>query len=138
MSEKIIDEVNYLMTLTDDELNELLISEKYNKANLRELVRRTLKTANEYKKAFEYEISEEKKETDESLMNKRLDAIENWYEVDASVSPGDFEWLIGQVERLQEEKERYKKALNRIAEDISVDTLEKTEVIAIEALEAAE
>ncbi|XAG96019.1 hypothetical protein U9I18_000084 [Bacillus phage KKP_4048] len=39
MSEKIIDEVNYLMTLTDDELNELLISEKYNKANLRELVR---------------------------------------------------------------------------------------------------
>ncbi|XBO86373.1 hypothetical protein AAGG52_01015 [Bacillus licheniformis] len=47
---KIIDEVNYLMTLTDDELNELLINEKYNKANLRELVRRTLKVANEYKK----------------------------------------------------------------------------------------
>ncbi|MEK5098614.1 MULTISPECIES: hypothetical protein [Bacillus] len=67
MSEKIIDEVKYLMTLTDDELNELLISEKYNKANLRELVRRTLKVANEYKKAFEYEISEEKKETDEAL-----------------------------------------------------------------------
>lgn len=138
MSEKIIDEVNYLMTLTDDELNELLISEKYNKANLRELVRRTLKTANEYKKAFEYEISEEKKETDESLMNKRLDAIENWYEVDASVSPGDFEWLIEQVRRMQEEKERYKKALNRIAEDISVDTSEKAEVIAMEALEAEE
>ncbi|UZN53034.1 hypothetical protein [Bacillus paralicheniformis] len=67
MSEKIINEVNYLMTLTDDELNELLNNEKYNKANLRELVRRTLKVANEYKKAFEYETSEEKKETDESL-----------------------------------------------------------------------
>ncbi|WP_161513239.1 hypothetical protein [Bacillus sp. AIIW2] len=74
MPEKIIDEVNYLMTLTDDELNELLISEKYNKANLRELVRRTLKVANEYKKAFEYETSEEKKETDESL--KRYDRME--------------------------------------------------------------
>ncbi|QQO41034.1 hypothetical protein 015DV002_80 [Bacillus phage 015DV002] len=64
---KIIDEVNYLMTLSDDELNELLISEKYNKANLRELVRRTLKVANEYKKAFEYETSEEKIETDKAL-----------------------------------------------------------------------
>ncbi|MEC1479236.1 hypothetical protein [Bacillus haynesii] len=42
------------------------------------------------------------------------------------------------ADKLQEEKERYKKALNRIAGDISVDTLEKAEVIAIEALEAAE
>ncbi|MED2944234.1 hypothetical protein P4284_22760 [Bacillus swezeyi] len=67
MTKKIIDEVNDLMTLTDDELNDLLINEKYNKANLRELVRRTLKVANEYKKAFEYEISETKKETDEAL-----------------------------------------------------------------------
>ncbi|MDU0072636.1 YopX family protein [Bacillus sp. FSL M8-0052] len=40
--------------------------------------------------------------------------------------------------KLQEEKERYKKALNRIAEDFSVNTLEKAEVIAAEALEAAE
>ncbi|MEK4267051.1 hypothetical protein CHH92_20765 [Bacillus sonorensis] len=71
-------------------------------------------------------------------MNKRLDDIENWYDICGSFSPDDFEWLIGQVKRLQEEKERYKKALNRIAEDISVDTLEKAEVIAIEALEAAE
>ncbi|MCY9434177.1 hypothetical protein [Bacillus haynesii] len=69
---------------------------------------------------------------------KRLDDIENWYDIDASVSPDDFNWLTGQVRRLQEEKERYKKALNRIAGDISVDTLEKAEVIAIEALEAAE
>ncbi|MCY8087627.1 hypothetical protein [Bacillus sonorensis] len=42
------------------------------------------------------------------------------------------------ADKLQEENERYKKALNRIAEDILVDTLEKAEVIAIEALEAAE
>ncbi|MFT0803341.1 hypothetical protein VSK91_21965 [Bacillus swezeyi] len=67
MTKKIIDKVNDLMTLTDDELNDLLTNEKYNKVNLRELVRRTLKVAIEYKKAFEYEISETKKETDEAL-----------------------------------------------------------------------
>ncbi|MCI4128209.1 hypothetical protein [Bacillus haynesii] len=33
-------------------------------------------------------------------MMKRLDDIENWYDVDASVSPDDFGWLIGQVDRL--------------------------------------
>ncbi|MFT0823134.1 hypothetical protein VSK91_02605 [Bacillus swezeyi] len=69
---------------------------------------------------------------------KRLDDIENWYGIGGAVSPDDFEWLIGQVRRLQEEKERYKKALNKIAGDISVDTLGKAEEIAIEALEAAE
>ncbi|MDI3411771.1 hypothetical protein QKW52_22300 [Bacillus sonorensis] len=71
-------------------------------------------------------------------MTKRLDDIESWYDIGGAVSPDDFNWLTGQVRRLQEEKERYKKALNRIAGDISVDTLEKAEVIAIEALEAAE
>ncbi|MCY8090773.1 MULTISPECIES: hypothetical protein [Bacillus] len=48
-------------------------------------------------------------------MSKRLDDIQNWYDIDASVSPDDFNWLIGQVRRLQEEKERYKKALEHIA-----------------------
>ncbi|PAC96345.1 hypothetical protein [Bacillus paralicheniformis] len=77
MTKKIIDKVNDLMTLTDDELNDLLTNEKYNKANLRELVRRTLKVANEYKKAFEYETSEKKKETDESLkLYDRTEAAE--------------------------------------------------------------
>ncbi|MCY8035611.1 hypothetical protein [Bacillus sonorensis] len=71
-------------------------------------------------------------------MNKRLDLIEHRYNIEGDVSPGDFAWLIRNVSRLYAENEWYKKALIRIAEDISVDTLEKAEVIAIEALEAAE
>lgn len=67
MSNKIIDDVEYLMNLNEDELNVALLDEKYNKQNLRELVRRTLKSTNDYKKAFEYEKSEEKKETDRLL-----------------------------------------------------------------------
>ncbi|GLO66179.1 hypothetical protein [Oceanobacillus kimchii] len=67
MNERIIDNVDYLLGLSEDELNELLIDDKYNKANLRELVKRTLKYANDYKKAFEYEISVEKKEVDKQL-----------------------------------------------------------------------
>lgn len=67
MPKKIIDDINMLMSLKEDELSELLNHEKYNNANLRELIRRTLKVANDYKNAFEYEISEDKKETDELL-----------------------------------------------------------------------
>lgn len=67
MATKLIDDVKYLMGLNEDELEEILLNEKYNKQNLRELIKRTLKVTSEYKKAFEYEISEEKKETDESL-----------------------------------------------------------------------
>lgn len=67
MSNKIIDDVEYLMSLNENELNDVLLNDKYNKQNLRELLRRTLKKTNEYKKAFEYEKSEEKKETDRIL-----------------------------------------------------------------------
>jgi hypothetical protein len=67
MNRNIIDSVNELMKLTEDELTEALLDEKYNKANLRELVKRSLGTAKEYKQAFEYEKSEEKKETDKLL-----------------------------------------------------------------------
>ncbi|MEK3955835.1 MULTISPECIES: hypothetical protein [unclassified Psychrobacillus] len=67
MTKSMIDEVKELLALTETELDEILLSEKYNKANLRELVRRCLQVANEYKIAFEYEISEAKKETEESL-----------------------------------------------------------------------
>ncbi|MGD8190194.1 hypothetical protein ACQCN2_09445 [Brevibacillus ginsengisoli] len=55
MSGKIIDDVEELLELTDDELSELLQQNKYNKSNLRELVRRTLKEVREYKGAFYYE-----------------------------------------------------------------------------------
>lgn len=47
--------VEDLMKLTEEELRELLCESTYNKSNLRELVRRTLKKTEEYKKAFEYE-----------------------------------------------------------------------------------
>jgi hypothetical protein len=55
MSERIIDDVEYLMGVSSFKLDEILTDPKYNKANLRELVRRSLSVANEYKEAFEYE-----------------------------------------------------------------------------------
>ena len=64
MSERIVDDVAYLLTLSPEELDELLLSDAYNKANLRELVRRVLASAAEYKQAFEYEISEERREAE--------------------------------------------------------------------------
>lgn len=73
MSKKIIDDVYDLINLSEDELNEVLLDEKYNKALLRELVRRSLKTVNEYKKAFEYE-KYEREETQEVL--KRYERVD--------------------------------------------------------------
>lgn len=61
MSNKIIDEVQGLMELSIDELDEVLLDDKYNKANLRELVRRTLKEASKYKTAFHTEKQEHDK-----------------------------------------------------------------------------
>ncbi|MCY7865951.1 hypothetical protein P8918_13000 [Bacillus spizizenii] len=53
-----IHSIKELMELSEDELNEALLEDTYNnKANLRELVRRTLIKANEYRQAFEYEKS---------------------------------------------------------------------------------
>lgn len=57
----IIDNVKALMDMSEDELTETLLDDKYNKANLRELVRRTLKEAKEYKVAFYYEKQEHEK-----------------------------------------------------------------------------
>lgn len=47
--------VEDLMKLSEEELREVLCEPTYNKSNLRELVRRTLKKTEGYKKAFEYE-----------------------------------------------------------------------------------
>ncbi|PTY93046.1 hypothetical protein [Heyndrickxia sporothermodurans] len=45
-----------LMNMSDDEVQEALLEDTYNnKANLRELARRLLKSAKEFKKAFQYE-----------------------------------------------------------------------------------
>lgn len=51
----LIDDPLKLMTLEDRELDETLLDEKYNKALLRELVRRSLKVAKDYKGNYEYE-----------------------------------------------------------------------------------
>lgn len=64
MSERIVDDVAYLLTLSPEELDELLLSDAYNKANLRELVRRVLESASEYKMAFEYAIGEERRQAE--------------------------------------------------------------------------
>lgn len=61
MPNQIIDDVQTLMGLSDNELTEVLLDEKYNKANLRELVRRSLKEAIEYKNAFYYEKQQHEK-----------------------------------------------------------------------------
>lgn len=52
---QLIDEVEDLLTMDEDQLLDVLIQDKYNKPNLRELIRRILKKTKEYKQAFEYE-----------------------------------------------------------------------------------
>ena len=52
---EIIDDVYKLMKLPKEELDEVLLDEKYNKAMLRELVRRALNIANNYKFRLELE-----------------------------------------------------------------------------------
>lgn len=54
----IIDNVHKLMELSRDELDEILLDEKYNKAMLRELVRRVINTAQDYKLMYEMEASD--------------------------------------------------------------------------------
>jgi len=65
LSQKIIDTPEYLMSLNEEELTEKLLLEKYNKANLRELVRRILKQTKEYEQAFNYQLK-----INEQLENK--------------------------------------------------------------------
>lgn len=60
----IIDNVHDLMKISDDELTETLLDEKYNKALLRELVRRSIHMANDYKY-----LANENKEKSDRLMN---------------------------------------------------------------------
>lgn len=65
----LLDNVRKLLDLPEDELRELLLDEKYNKANLREMIRRLIKQTKEYKRAFEYE-REANKELEEKLEKK--------------------------------------------------------------------
>ncbi|KAF6565403.1 hypothetical protein G9G63_09605 [Paenibacillus sp. EKM202P] len=54
--DKIIDDTKELVLLSPEKLDDKLLEEKYNKANLRELVRRSLKEVKEYKSAFEHQL----------------------------------------------------------------------------------
>lgn len=60
----LLDDVESLMEMGEFELDELLLDNKYNKALLREQLRRTIKKANEYKRAFEYELKVNEKLND--------------------------------------------------------------------------
>lgn len=55
MKNKLLHDPVELLGKTSEDLREILIDPKYNKANLRELVRRTIYIAKVYKEAFEYE-----------------------------------------------------------------------------------
>lgn len=68
----ILDNVSDLMKLSREDLDDIICADKYNKANLRQLLRLTLSTANDYKKLYE---SEKKRKTEEPL-ERLLGAIE--------------------------------------------------------------
>lgn len=61
MNNTILNDVAELIELSDDELTEALLDEKYNKALLRELVRRSLKLAKLYREKYEYEKNERRR-----------------------------------------------------------------------------
>lgn len=72
----LIDSAEELMKLTDEELNETLLDPKYNNANLRELVRRTLIKTKEYKTAFEYQLSvNEKLEKEQKTVRSEYSSL---------------------------------------------------------------
>lgn len=63
-----LDRIEDLMKLSSDELDEVLLQEKYNKANLREVIRRTLAVAIGYKDSCEY-LNKVRDEEHEALRN---------------------------------------------------------------------
>lgn len=68
----IIDNVHDLMKMSREELDEILLDKKYNSAMLRELVRRTLNVAKEYK--FSLEINNKNLiEVDEKIIEFKND-----------------------------------------------------------------
>lgn len=53
--DNLIDDVHTLMKMSREELDEVLLDKKYNSALLRELIRRILKVANDYKFSLDLE-----------------------------------------------------------------------------------
>ena len=71
----LIDNPYDLLSKSRNELDEILLDEKYNKANLRELVRRTLKMANEMKYSIDYYKKLDEKRTQKT--NEMKEYLEN-------------------------------------------------------------
>lgn len=71
---KIIDDINKLMKLSREELDEVLLDNKYNKANLRELIRRLTREAKLYRDLFlsgyENRLPENYQESIKKMMEK--------------------------------------------------------------------
>lgn len=76
MVQRILDDVDVLMDLTRDELDEILLNPKYNKANLRQLLRISLGSMKTYKNAWQYERSE--KEKAEEKLDEMKDKLRNF------------------------------------------------------------
>lgn len=74
---KILDDTATLLELSRDELDELLGQEKYNKANLREQIRRLVKETNMYKKAWEDEVRLNKESKKEMYVNSLMAVIKD-------------------------------------------------------------
>lgn len=68
MTQRILDDVETLVKLSRDELDDILLDPKYNKANLRYLLRSALGSIETYKKAWQYERDEREK-AEEKLEN---------------------------------------------------------------------
>ncbi|WP_336769632.1 hypothetical protein [Bacillus bombysepticus] len=74
---QILDDTAVLLKLSRDELDELLGQEKYNKANLREQIRRLVKETNTYKKAWEDEKRLNKERKKEMYANNLVAILKN-------------------------------------------------------------
>ncbi|GAB6463714.1 hypothetical protein bcgnr5390_12780 [Bacillus luti] len=74
---KILDDTATLKKLSRDGLDELLGQEKYNKANLREQVRRLVNETNMYEKAWEDEKRLNKERQKEMYVNGLVALVNN-------------------------------------------------------------
>lgn len=72
----ILDNVSDLMKLSRGDLDDVICSENYNRANLRQMLRLTLATANDYKKLYEYEQQKNNKSKTDEPLERLLGAIE--------------------------------------------------------------
>lgn len=76
MVQRILDDGEVLMNLSREELDEILMDPKYNKANLRQMLRISLGSMKTYKNAWQYEQS--KREMAEEQLEEMKDKLRNF------------------------------------------------------------